>query len=474
MDSRWVRPGDLYVAVPGQHTHGAGFARQAVAAGAVAVLTDALGARTIGDLAVPVLEVPDPRRQLAGLAAEIYGRPADQVTTLAITGTNGKTTTGVLTDAALRAAGHRTGLIGTLGFTVDGVPLATARSTVTTPEAPDLQALLAVMVEAGIQVVVMEVSSHALVLGRVDPITYDVAAFTNLGRDHLDFHGDEESYFEAKAALFVPERARHAVLNVDDPRGRAIADRVRRGGAIGLSTLSLRPGSADYTARPVPGGLEVHTPREALTVALSLPGEFNLRNALTALAMVDVLGVDLSRAAAGLAGAVVPGRMQRVPLGAGAPAVYVDFAHTPQAVAAVLAALGGQRRLVVLGCGGDRDPVKRRPMGAAAARGADVVIVTDDNPRDEDPSTIRRAVLEGARAARSTDGSAVDIVDGGDRRAAIRKALAMAGPRDVVAVLGKGHETGQEIAGQILSFDDADVVRQEWADLGRSAQQVGR
>jgi UDP-N-acetylmuramoyl-L-alanyl-D-glutamate--2,6-diaminopimelate ligase len=467
LDSRLVESGDLYVALPGSRHHGADFAAQAQAAGAVAILTDAAGGRIAGSVGVPVVAVDEPRRAMAEVAATIYGRPAAAMTMYAVTGTNGKTTTTFLLEAALRAVGVRTGLIGTIGFRLDGAPLDAARTTVTTPESPELQAMLAYIREAGTEAVLMEVSSHALVLGRADAIVFDVAAFTNLGRDHLDFHGDEESYFAAKAALFTPERTRHAVINIDDPWGRRLAEQVRRTGQVGLTTLSLS-GAADVTTRAYREGPDGRTEVRArlgdreVDFSLSLPGDFNIRNALTALAMVEVTGRDGVAAAAGMTGARVPGRMQRVDLGPGAPVVYVDFAHTPQAVASALDAVGAPRRLAVLGCGGDRDPEKRGPMGEAAAAHADVVVVTDDNPRSEDPAAIRARIIEGAETAVRREGLATRIVDGGDRRSAIRCALELAAADDVIAILGKGHETGQQIGTELRPFNDVDVVLEEW------------
>ena len=466
LDSRLVVPGDLYVGLPGRHQHGATFAPGAAGAGAVAVLTDHAGREVAVGSGLPVLVSEDPRTAMAGVAAEVYGRPAEHLTMYGITGTNGKTTTSFLLDAALRAAGHRTGNVGTVGFLLDGRPLAATRTTVTTPESPELQALLAHLREQGADSVVMEVSSHALVLGRADAIVFAVAAFTNFGRDHLDFHGDEESYFAAKALLFTPGRARSAVLNVDDPRGRVLLDQVRATPEMEVRTVSLTDPDADYTLRSRrvdPEGSTTVVARAAghdLGFTVGLAGDFNVRNALTALAMVELAGGDVRAAAAGLAAATVPGRMERVLLGPGAPAVVVDFAHTPQAVTAALQALAGRRCVAVLGCGGDRDPDKRELMGAAAAAAAAVVVVTDDNPRSEDPAAIRAQVLAGARGAA---GRGVEVRDGGDRRSAIRTALTLAGPGDVVAILGKGHETGQEVAGEVLPFADADVAREVWS-----------
>jgi UDP-N-acetylmuramoyl-L-alanyl-D-glutamate--2,6-diaminopimelate ligase len=470
IDSRLVRPGDLYVALSGAHHHGAEFIQQAAQAGAVAILTDAAGGRIADGVQLPVIVVDQPRQAMASVAATIYGRPADALTMCAVTGTNGKTTTTFLLEAALRAGGVSTGLVGTVGFRLNGMALDCVPTTVTTPESTDLQGLLAFLLEEGAETVVMEVSSHALVLGRADAITFDVAAFTNLGRDHLDFHGDMESYFEAKASLFTPERTRHAVINVDDPRGRELVQRVGRQAGIGLTTVSIDGDAAcralAYQAQP-DGGTAVRADLRGRIVdfSLRLPGDFNIRNALTALAMVDAIGGDLERAAAGLAQANVSGRMQRVELGPGAPLVYVDFAHTPQAIAAALEAVGSRRRIVIVGCGGDRDPHKREPMGDAAARHADVVIATDDNPRSEDPAAIRAQLIGGARAAVVRDGLATEVIDGGDRRSAINLALQLATPSDVIAILGKGHELGQEIAGKVLPFSDPVVVAQEWAVL---------
>jgi UDP-N-acetylmuramoyl-L-alanyl-D-glutamate--2,6-diaminopimelate ligase len=480
IDSRLVRPGDLYVALSGAHHHGAEFAQQAAQAGAVAILTDAAGHRMVNGVQLPVIVVDHPRQTMAGIAASIYGRPADALTMCAVTGTNGKTTTTFLLEAALRAGGVSTGLLGTVGFRLNGVALDCIPTTVTTPESTDLQGLLAFLLEEGAETVVMEVSSHALVLGRADAITFDVAAFTNLGRDHLDFHGDVESYFEAKASLFRPDRTRHAVINVDDPRGRELVRRISRQAEVDLTTVSV---DGDATCRALAyqalpdGGVAVRADLRGhgLEFALKLPGDFNIRNALTALAMVDAIGGDLERAAVGLGQADVVGRMQRVELGPGAPLVYVDFAHTPQAIAAALEAVGRRRRIVVVGCGGDRDPLKREPMGESAARHSDVVIATDDNPRSEDPAAIRAQLMSGARAAVRQDGLATEVIDGGDRRSAINLALQLAAPGDVVAILGKGHELGQEIAGTVLPFSDPVVAAEEWAvlhpDLAAQGQQ---
>lgn len=472
LDSRRVAAGDLYVGLPGQLTHGARFAAAAVEAGAAAVLTDVEGETIAGDVGVPVVVVANPRADLALVAAALFGHPGDAMMMFGVTGTTGKTSTTYLLEAGLTAAGLVTGAIGTIGFRVAGEELKVSRSTITTPEAPDLQRLLDVMRRRGAGAIAMEVSSHALALHRVDGIRFEVAGFTNLGRDHLDFHRDMESYFRAKQRLFLDGRARHAVVNVDDPWGRRLAESITTDGGAVLHTTGSCP-EADYRVVARVGAPDGHTRVRIATptgehgFVLSLLGEFNVTNALTAAAMLDAAGIDLATALPGFEAAAVPGRMQRVPLGDRAPGVVVDFAHTPESVAAALAALPGGRITAVLGCGGDRDAAKREPMGQAAARAAQVVVVTDDNPRSEDPAAIRQAVLAGARHAAATSGATV--VDGGDRRSAIRAALAQAGPGEWVAILGKGHEHGQEIAGVVNPFDDVAVAVEEWRVVEQGA-----
>ncbi|MFC7624016.1 UDP-N-acetylmuramoyl-L-alanyl-D-glutamate--2,6-diaminopimelate ligase [Microlunatus sp. GCM10028923] len=488
LNNRLIRPGGLFVALPGRLTHGAKYAAAAARAGAVAIVTDTAGRELIESgtdpVGVPVIELADPRAAMGALAARVYGEPAERLTMIAVTGTNGKTTTCSLIESALRAAGRRVGMIGTMGFRLDGAELPSDRTTVTTPEAPELQCLLARMVDQGADTVIMEVSSHALQLGRTDPIRFDVAAFTNLGRDHLDFHPTLDDYFEAKARLFTPERARAAVINSDDPKGRVLIDRLAAA-AIPVRTVGSSA-DADYAALAVHAlgdefAITARTPGGPREFAMRLPGDFNVRNGLTALAVLEVLlaegaaRFELDAAVAGLV-ADVRGRMQRVPLDGDAPAVYVDFAHTPQAIDAAIDALPGGpaaeaqgpdaphrgRRIVVIGCGGDRDPDKRGPMGAAAAERADVVVITDDNPRTEDPATIRAAALAGANATERARTGRTTVLDGGDRRAAIATALRLARSGDVVAILGKGHEQGQQIGAEILPFDDATVAVEEW------------
>ncbi len=474
LDSRDVRPGDLYAALPGARHHGASFAATAVAAGAVAILTDAAGETAACETGRPVLVVPDLRRHLGDVAAWVHGRPSQALRVIGITGTNGKTTTAYLIDAGLRAAGRRTGLIGTVETRIDDEVLASER---TTPEAPALQRLLARMRDAGCSDVTMEVSSHALALGRVDATQFAVAAFTNLGRDHLDFHGDLETYFAAKAELFGPERAALAVVDVDGTWGQRLA-RLARDRGVPVVTVATDPQlAADWRAADVTGDatgswFRVTGPAVDRVVRVGLPGAFNVGNALVALAVLDAVGAG-DTAADGLARVSVPGRMQTVVTG---PVTgIVDFAHTPEAVGTAARALRPRspgRLLVVLGAGGDRDRAKRKAMGAAAAAWADVVVVTDDNPRSEDPAVIRAAVVAGAEldtldpTATSVGGRRAEVLDVAERRTAIRQAVALARPGDVVAVLGKGHEQGQERNGATVAFDDRVELRAALAASG--------
>ncbi len=459
LSSRTVVRGDLYVAAAGATTHGARFAADAVAAGAGAVLTDPDGAVLCRDagIPVPVLVVPHPRSVVGTLSARVYGDPAASLRLLAVTGTQGKTTTTRLAEAALQAGGHRAAVVGTVGTRIDGVDVASA---LTTPEAPDLHALFAVMVERGVEACAMEVSSHALVMGRVDGVVFDVAAFTNLGRDHLDFHADVEEYFAAKAELFTPARARLALVNVDDSYGRRLVEEA----AIPVRTFSCRGADADWVAVDVVptvsgSAFTVRGPAGEHPCEIGLPGDFNVSNALCAVAGLAEVGYDPAEVAAALSRIPgVPGRLEPVDVGQQFLAV-VDYAHKPDALAAVLRSLRARttgRLLVVVGAGGDRDRGKRPLMGEIAARLADVVVVTDDNPRSEEPAAIRAELLAGARSAAT---SKVEVHEAGDRREAIRLAVSLATAGDCVVVAGKGHETGQEVAGTIHPFDDRVELR---------------
>lgn len=468
LDSRQIIPGDIYAALAGEHHHGATFAPEAVAAGAIAILTDAQGQQLAAELGVPVLVAADPRGLLGAVSAWVYGKPSEGMTLIGVTGTDGKTTTTMFLEAALRGCGHSTGLIGTIVTRLDGEELPSIR---TTPEAPDLQALLAVMRERGVTHVAMEVSSHALALGRVNAIAFDVAIFTNLGHDHLDFHGDQQHYFEAKAALFTPGHSRQALVCIDDERGRELAARA----AVSTATYSVTEptqtqtaGSADWQAGHLAGsgvGWSYELTYDAGEVAAgtSVPGVFNVRNAVAATAAAVMVGCPIDtvvRSVREYPGA--PGRMESV--NAGQPfAVLVDYAHTPDAVERALlvgretATRTDGRLLVLLGCGGDRDRAKRPKMGATAVRLADVILITDDNPRSEDPAAIRREILAGAWAV--AGGPVGTVVEQAGREAALHELVSLAEPGDVVMALGKGHEVGQEIAGVVHPLDDRAVLR---------------
>jgi UDP-N-acetylmuramoyl-L-alanyl-D-glutamate--2,6-diaminopimelate ligase len=462
LDSRQVRAGDLYAALPGEHTHGAAYCDQAVAAGAIAILTDQAGRDRAARTGVPVFVVSAPRDRLGDISCWIYGDPSHRMTMIGVTGTSGKTTTSYLAEAGLRAAGHETGLIGGVEIRIGAERVGSA---LTTPEAPDLQALLAVMVERRVTAAAMEVSSHSLALGRVDGTRYDVAVFTNLSQDHLDFHAGFEDYFKAKAQLFTPRYAGLAVLNVADRYGRRLVAEA----SVPVVTFCADPASgayrnADWRAADVrcgadgstfrvigPGGVEADA-------SVTLPGAFNVANALGAIVALVEAGCPLEDAVAGVAGCPgVPGRLERVP---GGPAdVFVDYSHKPGAVEAVLGALRSVTAgdlIVVLGCGGDRDRGKRPLMGAAAARLADVAILTSDNPRSEDPLAILDEMLHGVLGVH--EGARARVIVEPDRAAAIGLAAGLAGKGDVVLVAGKGHETGQYVAGTVLPFDDRAVT----------------
>jgi UDP-N-acetylmuramoyl-L-alanyl-D-glutamate--2,6-diaminopimelate ligase len=453
-----VRSGDVFAGVPGSVAHGARFAGDAAAAGAVAVLTDSAGQADV-PVGVPVLLVDDVRAALGPVSSEIYGRPSEAVPVIGVTGTSGKTTTTFLVRAGLHAAGWRSGLIGTVATLLGD---ETVQAGLTTPEAPDTQALLAVMREQGVQAVAMEVSSHALTMRRADGIEFAVAGFTNLSQDHLDFHSDMEDYFAAKAKLF-DGRARAAAIVTDDAWGRRMAVIA---GPAAISVNTTGDASATWQARDITvtgqGGttFRVLGPGVELVTGCSVPGTYNVANALLALAILAEIGIPPAVAAPAIAVASVPGRMERIDAGQPFLAV-VDYSHKPAAVDGALRTLRpltSGRLVIVLGCGGDRDRAKRPLMGEIAARGADLLIVTDDNPRTEDPAAIRRAMLDGALAVPAGDRG--EVIEIGDRADAIAAAVAGAVAGDTVLVAGKGHESGQEIAGSIHPFDDRDVLRE--------------
>ncbi|HWL65877.1 MAG TPA: UDP-N-acetylmuramoyl-L-alanyl-D-glutamate--2,6-diaminopimelate ligase, partial [Actinomycetota bacterium] len=435
-DSRAVEPGDLFFCISGLVADGHAFADDAVAAGAVALCTT----RRL-DKGLPELVVADTRRALALVSAEMMGRPSDDLLTIGITGTNGKTTTAFMIEAILAAAGRSPGLIGTIETHVGGERRPGVR---TTPESLDLQMLLREMVDKGADSVAMEVTSHALVLQRVEGIRFRVAVFTNLSQDHLDFHSNMEDYFEAKRSLFTSERAQAGVVNVDDVYGRKLLENaaipcigygMSEDAEVRASDVELDPSGTRF--RLIAGG-------EDVLVATTLVGGFNVYNCLGAAAACLQAGIDLVAVARGVSGLnAVPGRFEAVD--SGQPfTVAVDYAHTPDSLDNVLRAARemvartGGKVLCVFGAGGDRDRAKRPLMGAVAARGADVVIVTSDNPRSEEPASIVSQIVEGV-IAESPEGPDEVLVD---RRAAIETAIGMALAGDVVVIAGKGHETG--------------------------------
>ena len=468
-DSAAVRPGDLYAALPGSRHHGADFCGQATAAGAVAVLTDPAGRDRAIRSGLPVFVVADPRARLGEVASWVYGDPSSRLLLVGVTGTSGKTSTTYLIESGLRMSGHLTGLVGGVETRVGAF---VEPSRLTTPEATDLQAFFAVMAEQKVSAAVMEVSSHALALGRVAGTSFEVAVFTNLSQDHLDFHQDMDSYFAAKADLFTPRYARSGVVNVDDPRGRELAAQA----PIPVTTFSAagRPG-ADWRAVDVrcgadgssfqvvgPGGVEADA-------SITLPGPFNVANALAAIVALVEIGVGLAAAVAGAAACPgVPGRLERVESDQDLT-VLVDYSHKPGAVEAVLSALRpvtqGSLR-IVLGCGGDRDTAKRPLMGAAAVELADVAIFTNDNPRSEDPLAILGEMLAGTLAVPPKDRAHVIVEP--DRAAAIGMAIGGAAKGDVVLIAGKGHERGQYVADQVIPFDDREVAARALADRARA------
>ncbi|CAN5851323.1 UDP-N-acetylmuramoyl-L-alanyl-D-glutamate--2,6-diaminopimelate ligase [soil metagenome] len=443
-DSRQAGPGTLFVAVPGSTHDGHDFVVDAVAAGSPAVMVE----HSLKVSAAQIV-VPDTRQAMGPVAAAVHGWPTERLKLVGVTGTNGKTTVTHLVEAMVTGAGRASGLIGTVHTRVGAHSIPNTR---TTPEATDFQRLIARMADAGAEIVAAEVSSHALALGRVDAAHFAVVAFTNLTQDHLDFHGDMESYFAAKAQLFDPQRAEMAVVNVDDPAGRRLID------MLDIPFTSVGVGG-DVSVGHVESGVEssrfeINTPVGGGEVVLPMGGRINVDNAALAVGCalaVDVTLADAVDALASFAG--VPGRFEVVS-GDDPVKVVVDYAHTPAGISQAIEtarAAGARRVVAVFGAGGDRDREKRPRMGAAASA-ADVVVVTSDNPRSEDPDAIVADVVAGAADPGRLRADP-------DRRSAIQWAIEQARPGDVVLVLGRGHERGQEIGGRSLPFDDRLVAR---------------
>jgi UDP-N-acetylmuramoyl-L-alanyl-D-glutamate--2,6-diaminopimelate ligase len=469
-DSRQVSPGDLFVCIRGFRRDGHDFVQAAWATGAVAVLVERNDLPEAALQGGTVVKVADARQSLAAAACRFYGHPSRKLTMVGVTGTNGKTTTTYLVESVLRRAGHQVGLIGTIGYRCNGVETEAAR---TTPESCDLQALLERMTGLSADSVVMEVSSHALALYRVDGCEFDVAIFTNLTQDHLDFHGTMEAYRNAKLSLFeglgvgstkTIEKA--AVVNLDDPaadlflgatRARRYTYSVERPADLSATDISMGPDGVRCRLQTPWGVTEIRSP---------LLGRYNLSNILAAAATGLHLGVDLSAVAEGIAALHhVPGRCERVEAGQEF-SVMVDYAHTPDALRRVLR-MARQccpgRLIVLFGCGGDRDRGKRRIMGEAVLQLADFTVITSDNPRGEDPHQIIEEVETGAKKVWGQGKGYVTILD---RGMAIREALSLAGRGDMVVIAGKGHETYQILRDRTIPFDDRLVAREALHELG--------
>jgi UDP-N-acetylmuramoyl-L-alanyl-D-glutamate--2,6-diaminopimelate ligase len=452
-DSREASPGSLFVAIRGKVVDGHGFIEQAIDRGAIAIVSEEPGLTQ----RVTHIQVPDSRDALARLAAVFYSNPSKQLRMIGVTGTNGKTTTTYLIKHLLERAGQRTGLIGTVSYEIGERVLPASR---TTPESLDLQSILAQCVDARCANVVMEVSSHALELERVDGIGFRVAIFTNLTQDHLDFHRGMKEYFEAKARLFAGLRdaegkGRTAVINVDDAYGQQLVARFGRDLPITTFGMGARADlrASNFKIEPTGTSYQLDIKGKSFLVRLPLIGRFNIYNSLAALAAIQALGLDVRAAVLALARAPqVPGRLEAVPARRQFQ-VFVDYAHTDDALLNVIKTcrdLSPNRLIVVFGCGGNRDKSKRPLMGAAADQNADYSIITSDNPRKEDPAQIIRDIETGFKSKRFES-----VLD---RRGAITRAIQLAKPRDIVLIAGKGHEKYQEFADRTIPFDDIEVA----------------
>lgn len=454
-DSREVSDGTLFFALPGTKTDGAQFIAQAAEKGAIAIVSDAASAAC----ALPQIVVPNPRIAMADIASAFYEHPADKLKTMGVTGTNGKTTTAVLVKHLLDSDQRRCGLIGTIKYAIGDYELPAPR---TTPESIDLQDYLSQMVNNGCKAVAMEVSSHALKQHRARGINFDTAVFTNLTQDHLDYHKTMDDYFEAKALLFESVAAQttkkgRSIINGDDRYGRFLIERLAKTGRP-IITYGRGVGQ-DFRATDVKydaTGSSFHLEAKGRNYLVRTPliGSFNIYNALAALAAASSMGMELRAAVAAMAKAPqVPGRLERVPAKRNFQ-VFVDYAHTDDALRNVLRTLrdlGPARLITVFGCGGDRDRKKRPLMAAAAEEFSDWSILTSDNPRTEDPLSILADIRKGLRGKRYEEIP--------DREAAIRQAVNLAGPGDIVLIAGKGHETYQEFANEKIPFDDVAVAR---------------
>lgn len=459
LDSQKVRPRDLFAALPGHKSHGAQYVEQAIRAGASAVLTDSRGCdmcKSVMNEQIPVITMNNPREAVGVICAKIYGQP--KIPIIGITGTNGKTTTAFMVFEGAKAAGKKVGMVGTLATYIGDEMAPSAR---TTPEAPDMYQLLWAMQAAQVEVIVMEVSSIAIAEHRITGLTFDVVGFSNLSHDHLDYHGTMERYFDAKASIFTPDCAVKAVVNTTDSWGKQLLVQ----STIPTQSLVLchaeqgLPTGCDWCGQyEADGTLNVHGPdRKNFTIHVASPGVVNAENALLAIALLDNVNIRSDVALQGVATTSVPGRGELVGRTNGV-SVYVDYAHSPDAITSFLSGLAPRISgsiITVVGAGGDRDQSKRATMGQAAAEFSSRVIVTDDNPRSEDPAIIREAIADGARAQGQ---AVVEIVP--SRRDAIAHAIELASHGDAVAILGKGHENSIEVNGVFEKFNDAEVARE--------------
>jgi UDP-N-acetylmuramoyl-L-alanyl-D-glutamate--2,6-diaminopimelate ligase len=459
LDSKEVNEGELFAALPGRSVHGARFVQQAIQRGATAILTDFAGAQLIEKIEISpkisLLVVSDPRVCLGEVCKLVYGDPTSDIVMIGVTGTNGKSTTTSMIYQAARAIGMSAGLVGTLATLINDEELVSTR---TTPEAPDLFRTLARMKAAGVKIIAMEVSSIALSEHRVNGLNFDCVAFTNLSHDHLDYHGSMAEYFVAKAQLFTPKFGQFAVICTDSPWGVDLCAQAtipfESVGTVGAPNWKISRG----TDTSLDSSWTIDGPRGEISFdSLALPGKINALNAVLALSILDHVGVRGHDVVEAICRATVPGRGELVGTRSDV-SIFVDYAHSPESVEEFLTGLNNEfsgRVITVLGAGGDRDASKRPAMGRVGASLSDILIVTDDNPRSEDPTEIRKQIIQGVSGSQRSK-----WIEIGDRREAIARALELADGHDVVAILGKGHEQGQEIMGQTIAFSDVEVVRE--------------
>ncbi len=450
--SKEIDSNELFVAFPGEKTHGAKFVQEAIQNGAKAVLTDSIGADLISENSVPVLISKDLKKIVGEVSSYIYENPSHKIDVFGVTGTNGKTTTAWLLKAGLENCGIETGLLGTAGIDIPGLKVESER---TTPEATELQKILALAFQSGAKAISMEVSSHALTLGRVNGTKFKAVGFTNLSQDHLDFHKNMQDYFEAKSLLFDDYFSKDAVITTNDSWGKTLEKMTKLkvetlGGDVEnywrVTDITAALGHVDFKL--------INFNKQSFNINLSFAGSFNAYNASLAIALANKLDIDLLRFIKGLENIQIPGRMQPV-IVPGAPLAIVDYAHSPEAIDNVLSTLRKETKgnlITIIGAGGNRDKEKRPMMGSAVEKYSDLIIVTDDNPRDEKPEDIRKLIISGINDKKN-------VFEIGNRKEAIQKAISMADEFDTIAVLGKGHENYQEIKGEVLPFSDFLVTK---------------